>query len=179
MHYSSRQFRRQRSVFSAESLYLLLVVAAAVATAYWAGHSIGVNLSVINTAVSVLGFEERSESPPQVGYAQTSTAAPTSPQAAPYCQPGEQPSFANGMASLHAQVGSAMGAPVECEHAGSVAGDTVQQTSTGLAAYHGTTSTEMFTDGWHHWALGPNGLVTWDGTSADPPTQSATDQASE
>jgi hypothetical protein len=76
------------------------------------------------------------------------------------------------MAALRAQVGDAMGNPVECEHGGSVVGDTVQQTSTGLATYSSMTNTETFTDGWHHWELGPNGLVAWEGTSADPPPQS-------
>ena len=64
-----------------------------------------------------------------------------------------------------------MGVPIECEHASSGGGNTVQQTSTGLAAYNSLTNTDTFTDGWHHWALTPNVLVTWEGPEAQPPRQ--------
>jgi hypothetical protein len=150
-------------------MYLLVVVAAAIVTAYWAGHSIGMNLSGISTVASVLGIDETASTTRQVGYAGARASTQAAPVAAPYCQPGQQPAFGNGIAQLHAAIGDAMGAPVECEHAASVAGDTVQQTSTGLAAYDHKTNSESFTDGWRHWALTPKGLVTWEGTSADPP----------
>jgi hypothetical protein len=172
MPYSTRRLPRKRAAFSPESMYLLVVLAAGVATAYWAGHTLGMNLSGIETVASVLGINETVGTTRHVGYSQARMDA-QSPATAPYCAPGEQPSFSNGMAALHAQVGDAMGAPVECEHAAAVVGDTVQQTSTGLAAYSSITNTESFTDGWHHWALGPNGLVAWDGTSAEPPAPSA------
>jgi hypothetical protein len=172
MAYSSRRLTRKRSAFSAESMYLLVVLAAAVATAYWAGHSIGMNLSVIQTVASVLGIDETVGTTRHVGYSQAPDDAAAQPTA-PYCQLGEQPTFRNGMAALKAQIGEAMGSPVECEHSASVVGDTVQQTTTGLAAYNDITNTETFTDGWHHWALSPNGLVNWEGTSAEPPPQSA------
>jgi len=159
-------------------MYLLVVLAAGVATAYWAGHTIGMNLSAIQTVAAVLGINETVGTTREVGYTPARADAQATP-AAPYCAPGEQPGFSNGMATLHAQVGDAMGTPVECEHPASVVGDTVQQTSTGLAAYSSITNTESFTDGWHHWALGPNGLVAWDGTSADPPAPSASDPAPE
>jgi hypothetical protein len=149
-------------------MYLLVVVAAAVATAYWAGHSIGMNLSVISTAASVLGIDETVSTQP-VGYSEARAEAQAAEVIAPYCQPGQQPGFSNGLAELHAQVGDAMGTPVECEHSASVVGDTVQQTSTGLAAYDSLTNTETFTDGWRHWELSADGLVTWQGTSAEPP----------
>jgi hypothetical protein len=172
MAYSSRRLTRKRSAFSAESMYLLVVLAAAVATAYWAGHTIGMNLSGIQTVASVLGLNETIGTTRHVGYSQARSE--TAPQpTAPYCQAGQQPSFTNGMAALRAQVGDAMGTPVECEHAASVVGDTLQQTTTGLASYNGITNTETFTDGWHHWALTPNGLVDWQGTSAEPPPASA------
>jgi hypothetical protein len=164
---SHRLPRRRATVFSPESMYLLVVVAAAVATAYWAGHSIGMNLSVISTAAAVLGVDEMTSTAHAVGYSEPRADAATA-QAAPYCQPGQQPSFSNGIAALHAQVGDAMGTPVECEHSASVGGDTVQQTTTGLAAYDSLTNTETFTDGWRHWELTADGLVTWEGTSAEP-----------
>ena len=172
MAYTSRRLTRKRSTFSAESMYLVVVLAAAVATAYWAGHSIGMNLSAIQTVASVLGIDERIGTTRQVGYSQARADAAVKPTA-PYCTTGEQPTFGNGIGALRAQVGDAMGKPVECEHPASVPGDTVQQTTTGLAAYNDITNTESFTDGWHHWALTPNGLVTWEGTSAEPPPQSA------
>jgi hypothetical protein len=172
MAYSSRRLTRKRSTFSAESMYLLVVVAAALATAYWAGHTIGMNLSAIQTVASVLGIDETIGSTHRVGYS-SAPADTASRPTAPYCQQGQQPAFTKGMATLRSQVGDAMGTPVECEHPAAVVGDTVQQTTTGLAAYSSITDTETFTDGWHHWALSPGGLVQWEGTSAEPPPQSA------
>ena len=52
-----------------------------------------------------------------------------------------------------------MGAPLECEHPASGNGDTIQQTTTGLAAYTSATNTVSFTDGWRHWAITPSGFV--------------------
>jgi hypothetical protein len=172
MAYSSRRLTRKRSAFSAESMYLLVVLAAALTTAYWAGHTIGMNLSGIQTVAAVLGLNETIGTTRHVGYTQAHVDAVPQP-AAPYCQAGEQPTFSNGMAALRAQVGDAMGTPVECEHRAAVVGDMVQQTSTGLAVYSSITNTESFTDGWRHWALSPSGLVAWEGTSAEPPPQSA------
>jgi hypothetical protein len=62
-----------------------------------------------------------------------------------------------------------MGKAVECEHAASAAGDTVQQTSTGLAAYDKASNTVSFTDGWRHWELTAQGLVSWEGEDKMPP----------
>jgi hypothetical protein len=171
MAYVSRRLTRKRSPLSAEFMCLLVVLAAGVATAWWAGHAIGMNLSVIETVASALGIDERTGSTHQVGYSLQGSASPP----APYCQPGEAPTFANGMAVLKQQVGNVMGTPVECEHADSSAGDTLQQTSTGLAAYHAGTNTASFTDGWRHWALTPSGMVSWEGTESDPPVATASD----
>jgi hypothetical protein len=90
---------------------------------------------------------------------------------APFCQPGQSPAFANGLAALRAQLGDVMGSPLECEHSSTTAGDTVQQTSTGLAAYSSVTNTVTFTDGWRHWALHDAALVSWEGTESAPRTQ--------
>jgi hypothetical protein len=167
----SRRLTRKRSPLSAEFMCLLVVLAAGVATAWWAGHAVGMNLSVIETVASVLGIDERSSSTHQVGYTLEGKSAPP----ARYCQPGEAPTFANGLAALKQQVGNVMGTPLECEHADSAGGDTMQQTSTGLAAYNALTNTASFTDGWRHWALTPGGLVSWEGTDADPPAANASD----
>ena len=161
MAYSPR-LNRRRSRLSPEFMYLLVVLAAGLVTACWAGQRLGMDLSIIETVVSVLGLDETA-STPSVGY--------VDPPAA-YCSPGEQPVFSNGLAALQQQVGDAMGRPVECEHATSASGNTAQQTTTGLAAYDKASNTVSFTDGWHHWALTDDGLVTWDGTDARPPPAS-------
>ncbi len=163
MAYISRHARR-RSSRSAESLYLLVVLAAGVLTAWWAARGVGVDLSGITTVASVLGIDETVSTPHAVGYSQTAD------QPAPYCKPGEVPAFNNGLATLKQVIGNVMGAPVECEHSTSGSGDTVQQTTTGLAAYNSQTNTVTFTDGWRHWALTPQGEVTWEGSESPPPT---------
>ena len=56
MAYSHRYASRKRSARSAELLYLLIVLAAGVATAWWAGHKLGMDLSSINTVATVLGL---------------------------------------------------------------------------------------------------------------------------
>jgi hypothetical protein len=171
--------------------YLIVVLAAGVATAWWAGHKIGLDLSIISTTASVLGLTENASRVQHtiVGY-EPSTAVTTgqhtdsaqapstnlatdAAQPAPYCRPGETPIFALGLADLKQRLGDTMGSPVECEHPASDQGDTVQQTTTGLAAYNHATNTVSFTDGWHHWALTPRGLATWEGTDPNPPTASA------
>ncbi len=62
-----------------------------------------------------------------------------------------------------------MGTPVECEHTNPVNGDSLQQTTTGLAFYRKSTNTPTFTNGSEHWALTPTGTVYWTGGSIDPP----------
>jgi hypothetical protein len=79
------------------------------------------------------------------------------------------PAFALGLSGLKQQLGDSMGTPVECEHAISASGDTVQQTTTGLAAYDKATNTVSFTDGWRHWAITPRGFVAWEGSDSNPP----------
>jgi hypothetical protein len=169
MAYISRHASRKRSTLSAEFMYLLVVLAASVATAWWAGHKLGVNLSAISTAASVLGISERTGTTRPVGYTQA-TAKQQAPSTLPYCDAGQVPSFSQGLTGLKQQVGDAMGTPVECEHIASAVGDTVQQTTTGLAAYSKLTNTVTFTDGWRHWAITPSGYVSWEGTQANPPS---------
>jgi hypothetical protein len=62
-----------------------------------------------------------------------------------------------------------MGEPVECEHAQSDNGDTLQATTTGLAYYRKTLNTPIFTDGQAHYAWTTQGLIGWRGPSADAP----------
>lgn len=96
-------------------------------------------------------------------------ASAASAQAAPFCGPSESPRFVAGFAALKTQLGATMGDPVECEHPNSTNGDTLQNTSRGLAFWRKATNTPTFTDGHRHWALTPGGLVYWEGSSIDPP----------
>lgn len=162
-----RRLTRKRSPLSAEFMCLLVVVVASAVTAWWAGHRVAMNLAVIQTAASVLGIDETVGSKREVGYSVAHAATDQAPAA--YCQSGETPAFKNGFAALHQHLGNVMGVPIDCEHAASASGDTVQETTTGLAAYNSLTNTETFTDGWHHWALTADGLVTWNGTDGGPP----------
>src|SRR5215204_387851 len=89
--------------------------------------------------------------------------------ASPNCQLGQAPEFVLGFAALQQSVGQAMGDPIECEHANPANGDTLQQTTTGLAFYRKATNTSTFTNGSEHWGLTSSGLVFWTGSSIDPP----------
>ena len=69
-----------------------------------------------------------------------------------------------------------MGDALTCEYGDpGGSGDVLQQTTTGLAVYREGTNTPEFTDGWNHWALTGQGVVTWSGAqaaAAAPPSQS-------
>jgi hypothetical protein len=86
-----------------------------------------------------------------------------------FCQPGQAPGFVLGFAALQEQLGDTMGTALECEHANPENGDSQIKTSTGLAFYRKQTNTPTFTDGYNHWAVTDAGLVTWIGSSIDPP----------
>ena len=88
---------------------------------------------------------------------------------APFCQPGEAPTFRLGFALLREQLGPTMGEPVECEHRDLSTGDTLQRTTTGLAYYRRATNTASFTDGYRHWGWTADGVVAWEGAGPDPP----------
>ena len=88
---------------------------------------------------------------------------------APFCQAGQGPAFLQGFGTLKAELGGAMGEPVECEHADPDSGDVLQRTTTGLAYYRPALNLPMFTNGVEHWALTPRGLLYWQGESVLPP----------
>jgi hypothetical protein len=160
----------KKSAGRAELMYLLVVLMAGFGTAWWAGHKIGMDLSSLTAVASVLGLTETGRlTHGAMGY-QANTAVQTDQQVmVPYCAAGQTPTFKDGLATLKQQLGDAMGAPIECEHPASAAGDTVQATTTGLAAYNKLTNTVSFTDGWRHWAITAHGLVAWEGTDSNPP----------
>ncbi len=97
----------------------------------------------------------------------SSTAVPaTATPAAATCL---SPAFAFGFNALKLALGPLMGDALECEHLDAASGDTLQRTSAGLGIYRVSSNTPIFTDGNTHWALTPDGLVTWTGDSIDPP----------
>ena len=169
MSYVNRRFSKKSSG-SAELMYLLIVLVAGFATAWWAGHKLGMDLSSVTVAASMLGLTETGRvSHGAAGY-QPSAGAHADQPSAPFCGPGQALVFAGGLADLKRHLGDGMGTPLECEHPTSAIGDTIQQTTTGLAAYNKLTNTVSFTDGWRHWALTPHGPVNWEGTDPNPPS---------
>src|SRR5258708_13955003 len=106
---------KKRSV-SPELMYLFFALAAGVATAWWAGRVVGMDLSGIATAPSVLGLTETGRfTHGAVGY-NVNTATDQLP-AAPFCNPGQMPAFARGLSGLKQQLGEAMANPVEVQPA--------------------------------------------------------------
>ncbi|HZO29175.1 MAG TPA: hypothetical protein VFH48_24640 [Chloroflexota bacterium] len=90
-------------------------------------------------------------------------------QVAPFCRPGESPSFQDGFVALTAELGAIVGEPVECAHPLGPTGDVIQRTTTGYVYWRKITNTPAFTDGRRHWGLTPSGLVYWEGADVDPP----------
>jgi hypothetical protein len=103
--------------------------------------------------------------------------APVAASDADHCAPGQSPQYSGGFAALFSALGDQrMGQPVTCEFADpNGTGDVHQETSKGLAFWRKSTNTPTFTDGNQHWAITGQGLVTWVGTSIDPPGVLPTD----
>ena len=99
----------------------------------------------------------------------TSAATTAAAADAPYCPPGQAPTFDVLFQPLRVPLGSEMGNPLECAHRDPTSGDVVQQTTTGLAYYRASVNVVAFTDGSHHWAQVAQNIVQWDGDSLDPP----------
>jgi peptidoglycan/xylan/chitin deacetylase (PgdA/CDA1 family) len=76
--------------------------------------------------------------------------------------------FGLHMLVLRADIGAAMGQPLDCEHSMDAAGDTIQPTSTGTAWYTTATNVAIFTDGYQRWELNPLGLTYWGNPDAIP-----------
>ena len=89
--------------------------------------------------------------------------------AAPHCGSSQEPQFVFGFAHLKSLLGDKMGEPIECEHANPENGDTLQQTTTGLAFYRKSTNIPTFTNGWDHWGWSVEGLLYWTGDAIDAP----------
>lgn len=93
-----------------------------------------------------------------------------------FCKANEKPAFRGSFTTLKKELGAVMGDPVVCAHENSENGDTLQETTTGLAFIRKSTNAVTFTDGNKHWALfpKPRGMVTWEGSSSDPPPSALT-----
>lgn len=121
-------------------------------------------------ATATTSFVERAPSASVQPGASGSPTTTQVAQAGDRCPPGQSPSYTAGFANLSAQVGDAMGQPVTCEFPDpNGTGDVHQKTSAGLASWRKSTNTPTFTDGYNHWALTSAGMVTWTGSSIDPP----------
>ena len=105
MAYISRHATRKRATLSAEFMYLLFVLAAGVATAWWAGHKLGADLSALTTIASVLGLNETIGHTRPVGYSPAATDLQAATASA-FCNPGQAPAFAHGLADLKLRVGA-------------------------------------------------------------------------
>jgi hypothetical protein len=99
------------------------------------------------------------------------TLLPPPPPGPPFCEAGKQPEFAFGFAQLKARLGDKMGDPIECEHTNVDNGDSLLQTTTGLAFYRKATNTPTFTNGFEHWALTAQGPGLLDRRQHRPTTQ--------
>ena len=90
------------------------------------------------------------------------------------CATNAMPSFSFGFAALKQQLGARMGDPLTCESTSVATGDSLQQTTRGLARYVKSTNTPTFTSGVEHWALTRDGVVYWMGRSPEPPADAVT-----
>lgn len=146
---SSRYRRKLRR--TPDLIGVLLVIAGAFGSAAWISQSVSVNISGLATLPASFGFVMWSGHPVRnhAGYA-APIFAPVASQ--PTCDP-EHATFVLELADLKVLLGSTMGDPIACERPIDAAGDTMQLTTTGRAAYLTATATSTFTDGAHQWTL--------------------------
>ena len=105
------------------------------------------------------------------------TPAPDSSASAPVapleeqgtCAPGEEPRYTYGFAALRQFLGARMGEPMSCERTSVDTGDSLQQTTNGLARYLKAQNVPTFSSGVEHWALTDRGVVYWVGRSVNVP----------
>jgi hypothetical protein len=137
----------------------LMILAAVIAIGYWFWSPL------LHTA---RGAPETMATVPTPSPTPAPTLTPTAVPGQPFCQPGQEPEFVLGFAQLKQQLGDTMGQPLECEHPDPTTGDSLQQTTTGLAVYQRATGALRFTDGWHHWSLQDGALRAWEGDGTEP-----------
>ena len=84
---------------------MLIVLAAGVATAWWAGHKLGMDLSSINTVATVLGLNERTGTSRPVGYSAPGLDHSAAASGAAYCGPGQTLAFDGRLLELKQRLG--------------------------------------------------------------------------
>jgi hypothetical protein len=147
--------RQSSSVESMLSLLVALGAAVIVGgkVASWASSVI--DLPAPNTLLT--GMTQQPPQRPHVG-------ATPAPKASSACA-----SFNEEFSALAQAIGGTMGEPMECAHDDPATGDTLQQTSTGLAILRRHSGAATFTDGYRRWAVDTRGVITWEGEAMDPP----------
>jgi hypothetical protein len=170
----------------------LVVISIPLTMWWWSGAVWGdFSLSFLSSVAAYIGYTNEPERPlvgsqptdapaeqssvaTQVsGAAQPTAAISMPPAAAPHCASEQVPRFILGFARLKQRLGQTMGEALECEHPNPANGDTLQQTTTGLAVFRRASGELQFTDGWRHWALTGNNLIIWDGQDQAPAEQTA------
>jgi hypothetical protein len=124
----------------------------------------GANLPLLPAAAPTATVARAVITPPPLSVRPAATRTPLTDSCT-----SARPRFTGGMASLKAALGSAMGDPLECEHAIDQRGNTQQQTTTGLAYYLKELNAACFTTGWDHWSLLSGAVVHWSGDAVAPP----------
>jgi hypothetical protein len=143
------RYRREVGRRGAARSGVIVVMIGALAVIAWTGTSAPVDLRTLTGVPSALGFTMFS---PKLVHGQSGYPAPPFANVSLACDP-TSPTFALGMASLKGRLQDSMGDPTECEHPVDATGNTIQATTTGVAAYLAASQTVTFTDGTHRWAL--------------------------
>jgi hypothetical protein len=157
--------------------FSLLLIVILIAVAALLGQSAGFyDVPALRGATALLPFARQPQAaavptPPSV---EPRLSPSPSPATAPAPAKPDQcsaasPSFVHGAAALKAALGARMGDASECERVVDTAGNTEQKTTTGLAYYRAGSNVTVFTNGFEHWALTPNGLVHWTTGEVEPP----------
>ena len=104
------------------------------------------------------------------------SASPWTAEGAQICPAGQPPPLGAAFTTLSAQLGMAMGTPIECAHTDRNTGNEAQQTTTGVAVYQHEQRIATFTNGYDFWRLSQEGLTQWHGWhgSAGPAAPTST-----
>jgi hypothetical protein len=153
---AQRRYRRNTR-HGSDRVGILLVAAAFACVLIWAGEQVVLDLEGVATVTASLGFTMSSSQPTRgrPGFAAPLIADLPLTGA---CDP-QRPRFQQGIADLKSRLGLIMGEPRECEHAVNSDGDTVQVTTTGIAAYSQNPQRLTFTDGSQLWVFA-GGVLT-------------------
>lgn len=85
------------------------------------------------------------------------------------CKQGSAGAFSGAFLPLSRQLSLSMGRPVGCAVVDQRTGDTIQRTTRGVATLRRSTGRVTFSDRHRTWSIEGSQLVTWAGTSAEPP----------